>query len=103
MMRQMRSAPGPLVFEGPNTPAIHLSDGTAQQPFLTPTSNAAPLRNNNMLDTFSPVNENGSFEFDRVLKSKKVNRRVKPKHVSLSQRQFSALRVGRTDRLDLGI
>ncbi|RDW62980.1 PH domain-containing protein [Aspergillus mulundensis] len=32
-------------------------------------------------DTFSPVNENGSFEFDRVLKSKKVNRRVKPKHV----------------------
>lgn len=31
------------------------------------------------LDTFSPVNQNGSFEFDRVLKSGKVNRRVKKK------------------------
>lgn len=31
------------------------------------------------LDTFSPVNQNGSFEFDRVLKSGKVNRRVKSK------------------------
>jgi PH domain len=31
------------------------------------------------LDTFSPVNQNGSFEFDRVLKSGKVNRRVKNK------------------------
>ncbi|KAL4802257.1 hypothetical protein BDV18DRAFT_147142 [Aspergillus unguis] len=80
-MRQMRAAPGPLVFEGPSIPAIHLSDGTAQQPFLTPSSNAAPLRNSHLLDTFSPVNENGSFEFDRVLKSQKVNRRVKPKHV----------------------
>lgn len=33
------------------------------------------------LDTFSPVNENGSFEFDRVLKSGRVCRRVKHKHV----------------------
>ena len=31
------------------------------------------------LDTFSPVNQNGSFEFDRVLKSGRVNRRVKNK------------------------
>ena len=31
------------------------------------------------LDTFSPVNQNGSFEFDRVLKSGKVHRRVKKK------------------------
>jgi PH domain len=31
------------------------------------------------LDTFSPVNQNGSFEFDRVLKSGRVNRRVKSK------------------------
>ncbi|KAL2011551.1 hypothetical protein VTN00DRAFT_4269 [Thermoascus crustaceus] len=32
------------------------------------------------LDTFSPVNQNGSFEFDRVLKSGKAYRRVKSKH-----------------------
>lgn len=31
------------------------------------------------LDTFSPVNQNGSFEFDRVLKSGRVNRRSKSK------------------------
>jgi PH domain len=31
------------------------------------------------LDTFSPVNQNGSFEFDRVLMSGRVNRRVKSK------------------------
>ena len=34
------------------------------------------------LDAFSPVNENGSFEFDRVLKSGKLLRRSKNKHVS---------------------
>ncbi|KAJ9219719.1 hypothetical protein DTO207G8_5935 [Paecilomyces variotii] len=32
------------------------------------------------LDTFSPVNQNGSFEFDRVLKSGMVYRKVKSKH-----------------------
>ncbi|KAK2766989.1 hypothetical protein FQN54_006306 [Arachnomyces sp. PD_36] len=36
------------------------------------------------LDTFSPVNENGSFEFDRVLKSGKVFRRTKSKHAFTS-------------------
>lgn len=29
------------------------------------------------LDTFSPVNQNGSFEFDRVLKSGEVHKRTK--------------------------
>jgi hypothetical protein len=33
------------------------------------------------LDTFSPVNENGSFEFDRVLKRGMVYCRIKSKHV----------------------
>lgn len=33
-------------------------------------------------DTFSPVNENGSFAFDRVLKRGKVLHRSKNKHVS---------------------
>ncbi|KAL9105280.1 MAG: hypothetical protein Q9227_009519 [Pyrenula ochraceoflavens] len=31
------------------------------------------------LDTFSPVNQHGSFDYDRVLKSGKVHRRVKRK------------------------
>ncbi|KAK4921036.1 hypothetical protein LTR66_016694 [Elasticomyces elasticus] len=38
-------------------------------------------RNNGNQDPFSPVNENGSFEFDRVLKTGRVCRRVKHKHV----------------------
>jgi len=43
---------------------------------------APPSRNGHAnLDILSPVNENGSFEFDRVLKSGKVSRRVKHKHV----------------------
>lgn len=41
-----------------------------------------PSRNGQInVDTFSPVNENGSFEFDRVLKTGRVSRRVKHKHV----------------------
>ncbi|KAJ5433081.1 uncharacterized protein N7458_012237 [Penicillium daleae] len=40
-----------------------------------------PSRNGQInVDTFSPVNENGSFEFDRVLKTGRVSRRVKHKH-----------------------
>ncbi|EKV15617.1 hypothetical protein PDIG_25020 [Penicillium digitatum PHI26] len=37
--------------------------------------------NSGNMDPFSPVNENGSFEFDRVLKTGRVSRRVKHKHV----------------------
>ena len=41
-----------------------------------------PSRNGQInVDTFSPVNENGSFAFDRVLKTGQVFRRVKHKHV----------------------
>ncbi|KAJ5098481.1 hypothetical protein N7532_005482 [Penicillium argentinense] len=41
-----------------------------------------PSRNGQViLDTFSPVNEHGSFAFDRVLKTGRVFRRVKHKHV----------------------
>ncbi|KAG2416447.1 hypothetical protein HFD88_007662 [Aspergillus terreus] len=65
------------------TPAIQLPDGTVQHSSaqLRPTPPTANYRNGHVnLDTFSPVNENGSFEFDRVLKSGKVHRRVKHKH-----------------------
>ncbi|KAL4890232.1 hypothetical protein BDV59DRAFT_195165 [Aspergillus ambiguus] len=64
------------------TPAIQLPDGTVQHSsVLHPTPPTAAYRNGHVnLDTFSPVNENGSFEFDRVLKTGKVHRRVKHKH-----------------------
>jgi len=35
-----------------------------------------------VLDTFSPVNQNGSFEFDRVIKSAQVLKRTKKTKVS---------------------
>jgi len=45
-----------------------------------PANSAAKFRNQLALDTFSsPVNQNGSFEFDRVLKSGYVQRRTKTK------------------------
>ncbi len=41
-------------------------------------SSASRFRNSHLnLDTFSPVNQNGSFEFDRVLKSGYVQKRTR--------------------------
>ncbi|KAJ5713286.1 uncharacterized protein N7483_010467 [Penicillium malachiteum] len=58
---------------GNRSPAIQVPDHHLRPP---------PSRNGQVnLDTFSPVNENGSFEFDRVLKSGRVSRRVAHKHV----------------------
>lgn len=37
------------------------------------------------LETFSPVNQNGSFEFDRVLKSGVVQKRTRKTKVPLSE------------------
>lgn len=62
------------------SPAIQVPVPVSDHPsHLRP---APPSRNGQVnLDTFSPVNENGSFEFDRVLKTGRVARRVKHKHV----------------------
>ncbi|CAI7567524.1 unnamed protein product [Penicillium manginii] len=66
----------PSVSENPRTPTIQLPHPSMH---LGP---APPSRNGQViLDTFSPVNEHGSFAFDRVLKTGKVFRRVKHKHV----------------------
>lgn len=55
---------------------------------LQPSRSAVPLqtaggyRSGHLnLDTFSPVNQNGSFEFDKVLKTGKVHRRVRNRGV----------------------
>lgn len=65
----------PSLSAGPSdTPGLHPAHPLLRQ--------IPMLRNGQVnLDTFSPVNENGSFEFDRVLKSGRVLRRVKHKHV----------------------
>ncbi|KAE8353005.1 hypothetical protein BDV28DRAFT_116119 [Aspergillus coremiiformis] len=80
MMHQPLTSSCPSTSEGHvRPPAIHLPDGTVKQSTLLQSSNAH--RNGHVnLDTFSPVNANGSFEFDRVLKTGKVYRRVKHKH-----------------------
>ncbi|KAG9235229.1 hypothetical protein BJ875DRAFT_279897 [Amylocarpus encephaloides] len=45
---------------------------------LPPPSSASRIRNSHRaLDSFSPVNQNGSFEFDRVLKSGYVQKRTR--------------------------
>jgi hypothetical protein len=68
------------------------------KPIQIPTSNGQSLassspsqgaalsfRNGHLnLNTFSPVNENGSFEFDRVLKRGKVSCKIKSRHVRLT-------------------
>lgn len=63
---------------------ILLPDHTVQagKP-LAQSEDSDKRRNSHLnLNTFSPVNQNGSFEFDRVLKSGTVYRRIKSKHVS---------------------
>ena len=53
---------------------------TAPRPILETGTPLQSFKSGHLnLDTFSPVNQNGSFEFDRVLKSGRVNRRVKSK------------------------
>jgi hypothetical protein len=55
----------------------------ANKPRLPPTSVSIPqpsnsLRNKRLdLEVFSPVNENGSFEFDRVLKCGEIHKRTR--------------------------
>lgn len=49
---------------------------------LRKSSCVPPACNSHNNLSVSPVNENGSFEFDRVLKSGKVYRRTRNKHVS---------------------
>jgi hypothetical protein len=46
-------------------------------------SHADRFRNRLAQDTFSPVNQNGSFEFDRVIKSGYVQKRTQKTKVCL--------------------
>lgn len=74
-MNQVLARPSSPEGQSKRTPAIKVPDHPSHP-------RPPPSRNGQVnLDTFSPVNENGSFEFDRVLKTGRVFRRVKHKHV----------------------
>ncbi|PBP18539.1 PH domain-containing protein [Diplocarpon rosae] len=67
---------------------------------------ATRVRHSNLnLDTFSPVNQNGSFEFDRVLKSGYVQKRTrktkawKPIYLVLRPNSLSIYRDQKEDKL----
>lgn len=61
---------------------IHTPDSKARPSSLAgPSRNSSSFRTGHLnLDTFSPVNEYGSFEFDRVLKRGKVHGKIKSRH-----------------------
>lgn len=63
---------------------------TPSQPPSQPTpqplpSSIANVRSGQLhLDTFSPINQNGAFEFDRVIKSGEVSKRTRKTKVTCS-------------------
>ncbi|KAH8668010.1 hypothetical protein BGZ60DRAFT_376443 [Tricladium varicosporioides] len=71
-----------------------------------PASSASRIRNSHLaLDAFSPVNQNGSFEFDRVLKSGFVQKRTrktktwKPIYLVLRPNSLSIYKDQNEDKL----
>lgn len=53
---------------------------------LPPPQSASQMRRSNLnVDIFSPVNQNGSFEFDRVLKCGLVQKRTRKTKVSRTE------------------
>lgn len=73
--------------------AIPIRSGRQEFPgtvSLPAPESASRIRSSHLaIDTFSPVNQNGSFEFDRVLKSgfvQKRTRRTKVSSTNLVQR-----------------
>ncbi|MCJ1478819.1 hypothetical protein MMC13_007503 [Lambiella insularis] len=81
----------PLQQSPPPQPPLNILEN---KPRLPPTSVAIPgpgtnARNGHLnLDVFSPVNQNGSFEFDRVLKSGDVYKRTRKTKVGIEDVNF---------------
>jgi len=62
------------------TNALQITPSSA---VLLPPSSASRIRDAHLnLEAFSPVNQNGSYEFDRVLKSGYVHKRTRKTKVS---------------------
>ena len=82
-MAPAHTGQSPPELEAPKVPVIQLPDHSCDSAHLQPAQHLSPYRNSHIvLGACSPVRENGSFAFDQILKSGKVNRRVKHKHVS---------------------
>ncbi|TVY89792.1 putative PH domain-containing protein [Lachnellula willkommii] len=86
------------------TAALQIPPPTAVS--LPPSTSASRIRNSHLpLDSFSPVNQNGSFEFDRVLKSGYVQKRTrktkawKPIYLVLRSNFLSIYRDQNEDKL----
>ena len=88
-MAEVLSAPtGPAM---PSHPRNILEDKPRPPPnTVTIPQLSTSLRNKHIdLDVFSPVNQNGSFEFDRVLKSGEVYKRTRKTKVIMSIPTYS--------------
>lgn len=71
---------------------------------LPPPSSASKIRNAHLnLDTFSPVNQNGSFEFDRVLKCGFVQKRTRKTKVGLPSYNLLIIFANSTAGLEVDI
>lgn len=73
-----------VLHRRPETPPKHIQVPLSRLPPLAslpdPLAPQASYKSGQLtLDTFSPVNQDGCFEFDRVIKSSRVNQRVKRK------------------------
>lgn len=80
----MESKTSTTVRTRPETPPRFIPVPAAKHPLLIPPNGPstpqASYKNAQLtFDTFSPVNQHGCFEFDRVIKSSEVRRRVKRK------------------------
>lgn len=62
-------------------------------------SNASKPRNRLAVETYSPVNQNGSFEFDRVIKSGYVQKRTQKTKVGSPLPRGSAKTASMESRL----
>lgn len=75
----------PLLSAAPSQPRQIPQRPEVQLPTQLPQSRLGVRSGHLNLDTFSPVNQNGSFEFDRVLKSGDVKKRTRKTKVRLFQ------------------
>ena len=76
MAETQRATTSARLSTPPQARSSRFLSAPGQQPLTIPTPNARPLSN---IGPLSPVNQNGSFAFDRIIKSGRIERRVKKK------------------------
>lgn len=75
-MADVLSRPGPLTAINPNKRSSITIPPTSISLPPPPTNPASRFKSQHSLDSYSPVNQNGSFEFDRVIKSGYLQKRT---------------------------